>query len=52
MIYSKLVRRRCFISKIENTVTWTYVISNLYAELNAETFMKNNCKKLLRKNTV
>ena len=33
------------VSKIKNTVPWTYVISEL------EVFMKKNCKKQVKKNS-
>ena len=33
------------VSKIKNTVPWTYVISDLNGEKLLEVFMKNNCKK-------
>ena len=35
------------ISKIKNTVRWTYVINDLNDE---EIFMKKNCKRLIKKN--
>ena len=39
------------ISKIKNTVPWTYVISDLNGEPLLEVFMKKNCKKLIKKNS-
>ena len=38
------------ISKIENTVPWTYVISDLNGQENTGSVMKKNCKKLVKKN--
>ena len=38
------------VSKIKNTVPWTYVISDLNGEPLLELFMKKNCKKLVKKN--
>ena len=37
------------IKKLKNTVPWTYVINALNAE-ELEHFMKNNCKRLIKKN--
>ena len=39
------------ISKIKNTVPWTYVISDLSDDPLLEVFMKKNCKRLVRKNS-
>ena len=39
------------VSKIKNTVPWTNAISDLNGEPIAGTFMRKNCKKLIRKNT-
>ena len=39
------------VSKIKNTVPWTYVISDLNGEPLLEVFMKKNCKKLIKKNS-
>ena len=36
------------LSKIKNTVPWTYVINDLNGE--EEVFMKKNCKRLVKKN--
>ena len=38
------------ISKIKNTVPWTYVVSELSGEEITEVFTKKNCKKLVKKN--
>ena len=38
------------VSKIKNTVPWTYVISDLNGEKVPEVYMKKNCKKLVKKN--
>ena len=39
------------VSKIKNTVPWTYVISDLKTVKKVLVlFMKKNCKKLIRKN--
>ena len=38
------------INKIENTVPWTYVINNLSGVEITRTFMKKNCKRLVKKN--
>ena len=38
------------VKKIKNTVTWTYVISDLNGEEIVGIFMKKNCRKLIRKN--
>ena len=38
------------VSKIKDTVPWTYVISDLNGEKIAASFMKMNCKKLVKKN--
>ena len=37
-------------SKIKNTVPWTYVINDLNGEENIVSFMKNNCKRPIKKN--
>ena len=39
------------VSKIKDTVPWTYVISDLNGEKLREVFMKKNCKKLVKKNS-
>ena len=39
------------ISKIKNTVQWTYLISDLNGEPITGTFMKKNCRKLVNKNS-
>ena len=38
------------VSKIKNTIPWTYVVSDLNVEEITEVFMKKNCKKLVKKN--
>ena len=38
------------VSKIKNTIPWTYVVSDLNGEEITEAFMKKNCKKLVKKN--
>ena len=38
------------VSKIKNTVPWTYVISDLNGQPISGSFMKKNCKKLAKKN--
>ena len=38
------------ISKIKNTVPWTYVINDLNGEEITERFMKKNCRRLIKKN--
>ena len=37
------------VSKIENTVPWTYTVTDLNGDQLLEVFMKKNCKKLVRK---
>ena len=37
------------VSKIKNTVLWTYVISDLNGQPITGIFMKKNCKKLVKK---
>ena len=37
-------------SKIKNTVPWTYIIIDLNGEEIIGTFMKKNCKRLIKKN--
>ena len=39
------------ISKIKNTLPWTYVISDLNSEyiIGLEPFMKKNCRRLMKK---
>ena len=39
------------ISKIKNTVQWTYLVSDLKGEAITGTFMKKNCRKLVNKNS-
>ena len=39
-----------FIIKIKNTVPWTYVIRDLNGEEITGSFMKKNCKNLIKKN--
>ena len=39
------------ISKIKNTVPWTYVINDLNGEEIIGRFMKRNCKRLIKKNS-
>ena len=39
------------VSKIKNTVPWTYVISDLNDEPIAGMFYEKNCKKLVKKNS-
>ena len=39
------------ITKIKNTVPWTYVISDLNDEVTAGTFSEKNCKKQIKKNS-
>ena len=36
-------------SKLKNTVPWTYVINDLNGEKNIVSFMKKNCKRLIKK---
>ena len=36
-------------SKIKNTVSWTYVINDLNGDSITGSFMKKNCKKIVRK---
>ena len=51
-MYSKLVKRSFFFSKIKNTVSWTYGISGLNGELIVGGFYeKKNCKKQINKNS-
>ena len=38
------------VSKIKNTVPWTYVVSDFNGEKLHEVFMKKNCKKQIKKN--
>ena len=38
------------ISKIKNTVSWTYVINDLNGEEILEYFMKKNYRRLIKKN--
>ena len=38
------------ISKVKNTVPWTYVINNLNGEEITGSFMKQNCKRQIKKN--
>ena len=38
------------VSKIKNTVRWTYVLSDLNGKPIVESFMKEPCKKLVKKN--
>ena len=37
-------------SKLKNTVPWTHVINDLNGEKNIVSFMKKNCKRLIKKN--
>ena len=37
------------INQITNTVSWTYVINDLNGEEVIGSFMKKNCKKLIKK---
>ena len=39
------------ISKIKNTVPWTYLVSDLNGEEITGSFMKKNCKKVIKKNS-
>ena len=39
----------CVVSKIKNTVPWTYVDSDLNDEEVTGSFLKQNCKKLAKK---
>ena len=39
------------ISKIKNTVPWSYVISDLNGEPNAGSFYEKNCRKQIKKNS-
>ena len=39
------------VNKIKNTISWTYVISELNAEPITGNFMKKNCKQLVKKNS-
>ena len=55
-IFAKEYTQNCseevfIISKIKNTVPWTYVISDLSDDPLLEVFMKKNCKRLGRKNS-
>ena len=36
------------VSKIKNTVPWTYVVSDLNGEEIMEVFLKKNCKRLVK----
>ena len=38
------------VSKIKNTVPWTYIINDPNDEEIIGTFMKKNCKRLIKKN--
>ena len=38
------------VSKIKNTVPWTYVLTIIMAKILLEHFMKKNCKRLNNKN--
>ena len=38
------------IKKVKNTAPWTYVINDLNEEEIVGTFMKKNCKRLIKKN--
>ena len=38
------------IKKVKNTVPWTYVNNDLNGEEIIGTFMKKNCKRLMKKN--
>ena len=38
------------ISKVKNTVPWTYVVNDLNGEEITGSFIKKNCKKLIKKN--
>ena len=38
------------VSKVKNTIPWTYVINDLNVEEIIEHFMKNNYKRLIKKN--
>ena len=39
------------VTKIKNTVPWTYVVNDLNGEPIPGSFMKKNCKKLVKKNS-
>ena len=39
------------IEKVKNSVPWTYVINDLNGEEITGTFMKKNCKRLIKKNS-
>ena len=39
------------IKKVKNTVPWAYIINDLNGEKIIGTFMKKNCKKLIKKNS-
>ena len=39
------------ISKIKNTVPWTYLVTDLNGEEITGSFMKKNCKKVIKKNS-
>ena len=39
------------ISKIKNTVPWTYVVNDLNGEEIIGTFYEKNCKRLMKKNS-
>ena len=39
------------VSKIKNTVPWTYVINDLNGEEIIGTFYETNCKRLIKKNS-
>ena len=39
------------VSKIKNAVPWTYAVSDLNGEEITGSFMKKNCKKVIKKNS-
>ena len=38
------------VNKVQNTVRWTYLINDLNGEKIKGSFLKKNCKRLIRKN--
>ena len=38
------------VNKVQNTVSWTYLMNDLNGEKLRVVFMKKNCKRLFRKN--
>ena len=48
--YMPIWSEEVYISKIKNTVPWTYVVNDLNGEEIIGTFYEKNCKKLIKKN--